>query len=43
MLSWKISLSNLLHAQMTSVLLLFSQECYISARENTMRSVVIEV
>ena len=43
MLSWKISLSNLLPSQTSSLLLLFSQECYISARENSMCSVVTEV
>lgn len=40
-LSWKISLSNLLHALISSVLL-FVQECYINARENSMCSVVTE-
>lgn len=39
---WKVSLSNLLHAQMSSVFPLFSQECYISARQNSMCSVVTE-
>lgn len=39
MLSWKISLSNLLHALISSVLL-FILECYINARENSMCSVV---
>lgn len=42
MLSWNISLSNLLHAKMSYLLFLFSQECYLCARES-MCSVVTEV
>lgn len=42
-MSWKISLSNLFHAQMSSILLLFSREWYTSARENIMCSPVTEV